>query len=174
MSVHPVTNPMPGLPGPYYSAGVPVAGTDAIETLTIGGTPTGGTFTLTKGAFTTAPIAWSATNATLVANIDAALELLPNVGTGNVTTAVGTMTAGIGTITLTFTGPHGKQVVGVLTADGTLLTGTAPTVAVAITTPGVAATARGAGLGALLQDVSSGGVAYTNVGTAQAPTWTAL
>jgi hypothetical protein len=173
MAVHPVTNPMPGLPGPYYTAAAPVAGTDAVQTITFGGTPTGGTFTLTKGAFTTAPITWSATNNTLRDNVDAALEALPNVGTGNVTTAVGTMTAGIGTLTCTFTGPHGKTPVVVMTADASLLTGTNPTVTVATTTPGVLATARGAGIGALLQE-SDNGAAFSNTGTQQAPTWSQI
>ena len=31
--------------GPYENAGVPSAGTSEVQTLTIGGTPTGGTFT---------------------------------------------------------------------------------------------------------------------------------
>src|SRR4051794_15606160 len=84
------------------NAGVPGAGTSEIQTITIGGTPTGGTFRLRYEGQTTANIPWNATNATLVASIDAALEALATVGTGNVTTAVGTMTAGIGTITVTF------------------------------------------------------------------------
>ena len=81
-----------------------VVGTNEVQTLTFGGTPTGGTFTLTFDGYTTAPISWSSTNATLVANIDAALEALPNIGAGGVTVAVGTMTNGIGTITVTFGG----------------------------------------------------------------------
>src|SRR5215210_3226831 len=84
--------------------GAPVAGTNTLQTITIGGTPTGGTFKLTCEGMTTAAITWSATNATLVANIDAALEALPVVGTGGVVTAVGTAVAGIGTITCTFSG----------------------------------------------------------------------
>jgi hypothetical protein len=38
----------------YQSAGAPSAGTSEIQTLTIGGTPTGGTFTLAFDGFQTA------------------------------------------------------------------------------------------------------------------------
>lgn len=171
MAVHPVTNPMPGLPGPYFNAGAPSAGTDEVQTITLGGTPTGGTFTLTFEGKTTAAIAWSATNNTLRDNVDAALEALPNIGTGGVVTAVGTMTAGIGTLTATFSGGgRAKQLLTVMTADGSLLTGTAPTVAVAQTTPGVNATARGAMRGASLIDTTNG-VQYVNSTAGTAPTW---
>lgn len=153
----------------HRTTGAPVNGTNAVQTITFGGTPTGGTFTLSVLGFTTAPIAWSATNATLVANIDAALEALPVVGTAGVTTAVGTMTAGIGTITVTFTGNNGVQVQPTMVAVSSL-TGTAPTLAVATTTPGVDATGRGAPAGALLDDLTNG-IPYVNQGTATAPAW---
>lgn len=155
------------------TAGAPVNGTDEVQTVTIGGTPTGGTFTLTFEGHTTAPITWSSTNATLVANVDAALEALANIGTGNVTTAVATMTAGIGTMTVTFVSGLGKKSVGLMTANASGLTGTAPTVAVAETTPGVDASSRGAPKGALLSDTTNGKL-YINTGTAAAPTWTVV
>ncbi len=154
----------------YTTAGAPVAGTDEVQTITIGGTPTSGTFTLTFEGHTTAPITWSSTNNTLVANIDAALEALPNIGTSNVTTAVGTMTNGIGTITVTFVAGLGKKSVGLMTANGSGLSGTSPTVGVTETTPGVDASARGALKGALLTDTTNGKL-YINTGTAAAPTW---
>jgi hypothetical protein len=88
----------------YSSAGAPSAGTNEVQTITIGGTPDGGTFKLAFGGFRTAAIPWSATNNTLRDNVDAALEALPSIGTGGVATAVGTMTAGIGTLTVTFSG----------------------------------------------------------------------
>ena len=75
------------LVGPLSNAGAPSAGTDEVQTITFGGTPTGGTFKLKFGSFTTAAISWSATNNTLRDNVDAALEALPNIGTGGVTTA---------------------------------------------------------------------------------------
>jgi hypothetical protein len=155
----------------YTSAGAPSAGTSEVQTLTIGGTPTGGTFKLAFEGFTTAAITWSATNATLVANIDAALEALPNIGTGGVTTAVGTMTAGIGTITLTFAGNLAVKAVSTVTVANNSLTGTAPTLAVVETTPGVNPTGQGAAIGATLTDTTNG-LLYINTGTALAPTWT--
>lgn len=152
-------------------SGAPVAGTDEVQTLTFGGTPTGGTFRLSFKGQRTAPIAWSSTNATLVANIDAALEALSTIGTGGVTTAVGTMTAGIGTITVTFTGAKGKKAQPLLVVADNSLTGTSPTLAVAETTPGVDATHRGAAKGATLVRTDNG-VEYINTGTTTAPTWT--
>jgi hypothetical protein len=156
---------------PLQNAGAPGAGTDEVQTLTIGGTPTGGTFKLAYAGFTTAAIAWSATNATLLANVDAALEALPTIGTGGVTTAAGTLTAGIGTITLTFAGNLGKRAVPTITVANNSLTGTSPTVAVAETTPGVTAFGIGAPKGALVLDTTNGAL-YQNTGTAAAPAWT--
>jgi hypothetical protein len=167
-------NPIAGAFGaPIVASGAPSAGTDEVQTLTIGGTPDGGTFKLAFEGVTTGAITWSSTNATLVANVDAALEALPGIGTGGVTTAVGTMTAGIGTITLTFAGNRGKQAVPTISVADNSLTGTAPTVAVTETTPGVNATGRGAPKGATLVR-SDNGVVYVNTGTAIAPTWTVV
>lgn len=58
------------------------SGTNAAQTITFG-TVTGGTFTLTLNGQTTAAIQWSATTATLQANILTALAALPNVGVTN-------------------------------------------------------------------------------------------
>ena len=155
-----------------YTAGAPTAGTDEVQTLTIGGTPTSGTFTLSFQGAVTAPITWSSTNNTLVANIDAALGALRTVGgAANVTTAVGTMTAGIGTITITFVAALGKLAVPTIEVVSNDLVGTSPTVAVAETTPGVTATNRGAAKGTLLVREDTG-VLHINTGTAVAPTWT--
>jgi hypothetical protein len=155
------------------TAGAPVAGTDAVQTLTIGGTPTAGTFRLSFDGATTAAITWSNVNATLVAAVDAALEALATIGTGNVTTAVGTATAGIGTFTITFTGALAKKAVGAVTVAENALTGTSPTLAVATTTPGVTASGRGAPKGTQATR-SDTGVALINTGTAYAPTWIAV
>jgi hypothetical protein len=84
------------------AAAAPTAGTSEVQTLTIGGTPTGGTFQLAFEGLITAAIPWSNVNATLIAAIDSALEALPSIGTGNIATAAGTLTAGIGTVTLTW------------------------------------------------------------------------
>jgi hypothetical protein len=157
----------------YSSAGAPTAGVNEVQTITIGGTPTGGTFKLTFDGYTTAAITWSATNGTLVANVDAALEALPNIGTGGVTTAVGTMTAGIGTLTVTFAGNLAAIAVPTITVADNSMTGTAPTIAVAETTAGVTPSGKGAPTGASLTDTTNGKV-YINTGTALAPTWTVV
>lgn len=151
-------------------AGAPTAGTDEVQTLTIDAT--GGTFKLAYDGFTTAAISWSSTNSTLVSNVDAALEALPNIGTGNITTAVGTMTAGVGTLTLTFAGELAKKAVSTITVANNSLTGTA-TLSVAETTPGVDVTYRGAGKGCLLLD-STNGKAYINTGTPPVSVWTVV
>ena len=159
---------------PLTNAGAPSAGTSEVQTLTIGGTPTSGTFKLAFEGFTTAAITWSATNATLISNIDAALEALGSIGTGGITTAEGSLTAGIGTITLTFAGNRTKQAIGsLITVAENSLAGSSPTLAIAETTPGVDATGRGAPKGALLVDTTNGNL-YINQGTALAPTWTPL
>lgn len=156
----------------YLNAGAPSAGTDEVQTLTIGGTPDGGTFKLTFDGHTTAPITWTgADDAALIAAVDAALEALPNIGAGGVVCADGTLTDGIGTITITFGGNLTKLAVPTITVANNSLTGTSPTLAVAETTPGVTATARGAAKGATLQDTTNG-ILYINTGTALAPTWT--
>jgi hypothetical protein len=165
---------MPIIEGAYRgwrSAGAPTAGTNEVQTLTIGGTPTAGTFTLTYDGFTTGAITWSATNATLLANINAALDPLPNVGASGIVATAGTLTAGIGTILLTFSGGNvAKRAVNTMTATSSL-TGTSPTLAIAETTPGVDTTGIGAPIGAQLVD-TTGGVVYANTGTALNPTWT--
>lgn len=157
-----------GLGHPQTNAGAPVAGTSEVQTLTIGGTPTGGTFRLGFGPFRTAAITWSAVNATLLAAIDAALEALPGIGTAGIVAAAGTLTAGIGTVTLTFASKAPEPTITIVDNS---LTGTAPTLAVAETTPGVAPTGLGAPKGGKLVDVTNG-IDYINTGTPAAPTWT--
>ena len=58
------------------------AGVNEVQTLTFGGTITGGTFTLTFNNYVTDRISYSSTPATLVANIQAALDALPTIGGG--------------------------------------------------------------------------------------------
>lgn len=148
-------------------SGAPVDGVSEVQTLTFGGTPTGGTFKLRRSLITAA-ITWVNVNATLVANIDAALEALAAIGVGGVATAVGTMTAGIGTITLTFAA-GGPQVL-LAVADNSM-TGTAPTLAVALTTAGVIGTGGGqAGPGTRYTDIVAGNL-YLNGGSKVRPVW---
>jgi hypothetical protein len=108
------------------------AGTNEIQTVTITGTPTGGTFTLTYNGQTTAPIAFNATAGT----VQAALEALRNIGTGNVLGGGG---PGPGTpYTITFQGALAGQNVNQMTAAGAFTGGSSPAVAVTTTTPGAA------------------------------------
>lgn len=110
--------------------------TSEVQTVTITGTPTGGTFTLTFDGQTTAPIAYNATNT----DVDTALEALSNLEPGDVAVTGG---PGPGTpFTVTFLGSLGN--VPQMTASGAGLTGgTSPTVTVTTGTPGSNLTAIG-------------------------------
>jgi hypothetical protein len=155
----------------YTSAGAPTAGTNEVQTLTIGGTPTGGTFKLAYDGAITGAITWSATNATLLAN-SRRPSTRSRLGTSYVVATAGTLTAGIGTILLTFSGGSvAKRAVNTITVANNSLTGTTPTLAVAETTPGVDASGLGAAVGAKLVDTVNG-IVYANTGTATTPTWT--
>lgn len=113
----------------YPGTGPFAAGTSEVQTVTITGGPTGGTFTLTYSGQTTAAIAY---NASAVAVL-AALEALSNLTPGDVVVAG----AAGGPWTVTFDADLGN--VAQMTGDGASLTGgVTPAVAVATTTPGVA------------------------------------
>lgn len=170
MALIEVSNPIEGGYGPYLTVGAPVAGTSEVQTLTIGGTPTGGSFTLSFAGHTTAAINWTATDATLVSRIDSALEALSNIPTGGVTVADSTLTSGIGDATITFAGDMAKKAQPLITVASNSLTGTDPTVDVAETTPGVDASGIGAAPGALLVDTDTPAL-YQNSGTAILPVW---
>lgn len=115
-----------GLYAPYS------APTNEVQTATITGGPTGGTFTLTWSGQTTAAIAYNAT----AAAVQAALEALSNIAPGDVTV---TGAAG-GPYTVTWGGVHLGDDVAAMTASGTNLTGgTTPGVTIATTTAGGAA-----------------------------------
>ncbi|MER6844844.1 hypothetical protein [Streptomyces platensis] len=115
-----------GLYAPYAGA------TNEVQTVTITGSPTGGTFTLTWSGQTTAAIAYNATAAT----VRTALEALSNIAPGDVTV---TGSAG-GPYTVTFGGANLGDDVAQMTASGASLTGgSSPAVSVATTTGGGAA-----------------------------------
>lgn len=99
--------------------------------LSTGAPPTGGTFTLTFEGATTAAIAWNAAAAT----VQAALELLPNIGAGGVVCGGGALPSS--QVTVTFSGPPvaGRNV-GPLTANLAALTGGTPAFDWSTTTPG--------------------------------------
>jgi hypothetical protein len=127
--------------GRNRSSGQTLTTVNEVQTLTIGGTGLGGTFTLTILGVETADITWSGTNATLLANINAQLDLNPYLGAGGAVATAGTLASGIGTVLITFSGTTvANKSIGTITADGTNLTGSTPTVAMTRTTPGGIAT----------------------------------
>lgn len=120
-----------GKVGPFQAAG-----TNEVQTATVTGTPTGGTFTLTFDGETTAAIAYNAAASV----VQAALEGLPNIEVGDVTVSG---SAG-GPWTITFVGQEGGINQSQITSDAALLTGgTTPAVAMATTVPGVAGATDG-------------------------------
>ena len=154
--------------GGYSTAGAPSAGTNAVQTVTITGTPTGGSIRLTYEGRTTGAIAYNAA----AADVQAALLALDCFATGDVVGSGGPFPDSA--VVLTFGGNYVKTPVSAITADGSALTGgTTPAVSVAQTTPGVAASGRGAAKGTFLTDTTNG-LAYINTGTALAPTWTKI
>jgi hypothetical protein len=106
----------------------PYAGRTAeVQSVTITGVPTGGTFTLTYDGSTSAGIAFNATAAT----VQSALEALASIDAGDVTV---TGSAG-GPYTVTFNAGGGN--VAAMTASAASLTGgTSPAVVIATPTPG--------------------------------------
>ena len=103
---------------------------DEVQTVTITGTPTGGTFTLTFSGQTTGTIAYNAT----AAAVATALRALSNILNADVDTAGGPLP---GTpVTVTFKGQYEDTDVPQMTATGSFTGGTSPAVAVTTTTPG--------------------------------------
>lgn len=103
-----------------------------VQTLTITGTPTGGTFKLRFRGYETPVIDWDAA----AADVQAALLAAGSIGSGMVTCGGGPLP---GTpVTITFGGQLGNQNVNLITAVSIALTGgTTPTASVVTTTPGV-------------------------------------
>jgi hypothetical protein len=108
-------------------------GTSEVQTITITGTPTGGTFALAFGGAITSPLAYNAS----AADVQAALRLLSTLGGTTVTCGGGALP---GTpVTVTFGSTLANTNVAQIVSDlGTGLTGgSSPAVAVTTTTPGV-------------------------------------
>jgi hypothetical protein len=99
-----------------------------IQTVTITGTPTGGTFTLSYKGQTTTAIAYNAA----AAAVQAALQALSTIGSGNATVSG---SAG-GPYTVTFVGALAGINVDQLGAVGSFTGGSSPAVAVVTATPG--------------------------------------
>ncbi len=114
------------------NATIQVNGTDEVQRITITGTPTGGTFTVTWNAQTTAAIAFNA----IASAVQTAIQALSNVGAGNVTCSGGPLP---GTpVDVTFTGALGKTNVAAMTTTDSLTGGSTPASAVTTPTAGVA------------------------------------
>lgn len=106
--------------------------TNEVQTVTITGTPTGGTFTLTFNSQTTAAITYNAA----ASAVQTALIALSNIASGDVTVTGG---PGPGTpYVVTFGGNYIYTDVPVMTAAGSFTGGTSPAIAVTTTTPGSA------------------------------------
>lgn len=114
-------------------AGSYSGGTNEVQSVSITGSPTGGTFTLTFNGETTQPIPYNATASQVIAAISA-LSSVPGSGlAGGGGPLPGTP------VTVTFGGLLGGLDQPQMTADGSELTGgTDPAVAVSTSTPGVA------------------------------------
>lgn len=116
---------------PLQGAAVPAAGTNEVQTVTITGGPTGGTFTLTFSGQTTSGIAYNAA----ASAVQTALEALSNIASGDVTCGGGALPTT--PVTVTFSGSYAGADVPQMTASSASLTGgTSPTVTVSTTTPG--------------------------------------
>ncbi|MGW5989558.1 hypothetical protein ACWFRT_13665 [Streptomyces anulatus] len=136
-------NTATGLFEPYAAV------TNEVQTLTVTGAPTGGTFTITWSGQTTAAIAYNATAAV----VQTALEALSNIAPGDVAV---TGAAG-GPWTLTWGGTQLGEDVAAPTTTETFTGGTTPDITIATTTAGgTAATADGTNVfaGFLFTEVS--------------------
>ena len=105
-------------------------GPNEIQRIAASPTPITGTFTLTFGANTTASIAYNAT----AAAIQAALELLASIGSGNISCTGGPLSSG-NPVDATFQGTLAQTDVALMTASSSM-TGQAGAVTVAVTVNG--------------------------------------
>jgi hypothetical protein len=130
-----------------------VNGTDEVQTVTVSGSPTGGTFTLTFNGETTAPIAYNAT----AAQVQSALRALDSIGQNGVTATGGPLPGSA--VTVTFDGGVLDGVnVAQMTSSGSFTGGSTPGVAVATTTAGDGAiTVSGITIGAQTYDDAAAG-----------------
>lgn len=125
---------------------------DEIQTVTITGAPTGGTFTLTFGANTTSAIAYNASAAT----VQAALVALASIGANNATVSG---SAG-GPWTVEFTSALGFSLRALITGNGGSLTGGAsPSVSIVEANAGSTWTTQASGF---VVQYCGGIVTFTN------------
>lgn len=109
-----------------------VAAANDVQLVTINGTPSGGTFTLSFGGQTTSNLAYNAT----ASAVQTAVQAMSSVGSGNATVSG----ANGGPYTITFNGSLASAPQTLITASGSGLTGgTSPTVTVSHSTTGATA-----------------------------------
>jgi hypothetical protein len=114
--------------GGAFSIDMLPLGTSAVQLVTVTGTPTGGTFTLSFAGQITAPIAFNAS----AAAVQAALEALSIISAGNVSVS------GAGPFTVSFVNALATTPVPTIVGNGTNLTGgTAPSVSAVSVVDGV-------------------------------------
>lgn len=155
--------------GIYEVLAAPVAGTNAVQTISIGANTNGGNFALVYSGFYTNTILFANTNANMANNIKTGLSALPTIGTNNVTVAANSATNGAGTFDVTFAGALARKKVPTIGVVTNNLTGGANTnMAVTSATNGVDATGRGLTKGAMIVDTNSGNV-FINMGNSTAP-----
>jgi len=124
-----VCTPDPNILG-FLIGGSVILTPSEVQTITITGAPTGGTFTITFTGQTTSAIPYNATAAAVATAINA----LSSVGAGVVT-----VTGGPGPATpyvVTFGGQYAGTDVASMTATGSFTGGTTPAIAVTVNTPG--------------------------------------
>ncbi len=147
--------------------GTLTSNTNTVQTITFEGTVTGGSFFLAYGGSTTGSITYSTSAAALQSSIQAALDSLATVSTGNSVVSAVSATD----VTVTFQGALAAKSIAAMT-DNSSLQGTNPTLAVAVTTTGFPAwgsapvytIGTGAYLGQLAVTVSSGAPNINTVG----------
>lgn len=118
--------------GLFYRTANPTksdTGTSEVQTITISGSPTGGTWVAVFGDEATTDLAQNAT----AAQVQTALRALPGIGSAGVTVTGSTG----GPYTVTFAGPLANTDVATIQVTSNLTGGTSPAVAVVVTTPGV-------------------------------------
>ena len=143
----------------------PTTGVNAVQTLSVTGSPTGGSFTLTFGGKTTAAIAFNAA----ASDVQAALQALSSIGAGNVTCTGGPLPGS--NVVVTFSNSLAGQPQNTITHTDSFTGGATPAASVASTTSGVWGSYRSALPGALLLDTLNGFI-YKNTGDQYTPVWT--
>jgi cyclophilin family peptidyl-prolyl cis-trans isomerase len=139
------------------------AAVNAVQTVTVNGNPTGGTFTLSLNGVASAPIAFNAT----ASQVQAAVAALPSplsgatgpIGAANVNV---TLSNGVYTITFAFPAPNAGATVPILSAFSNLTGGISPSVSVIQTVPGQPTNAALGG--------SQGGIPLNNYSGTNFPT----